>query len=66
MNLNLLSIAALLAIAVALFVQAGMMWDAPAKEIHFRAVMKYCQELPSVQAQGPEAYFKCVAELAPK
>jgi hypothetical protein len=34
MNLNVLSTAALLAIAVALFVQAGMMWDPPAKEIH--------------------------------
>lgn len=63
MNLNMLSTAALLAIAVAFFIQAGFMWDVPAQELHFRAIMKY---LPSVGAQGPEAYFRCVAELAPK
>jgi hypothetical protein len=66
MNSNVLSTAALLAIAIALFIQAGMMWEPPAQEIHFRAIMKYCEELPSVTAQGPEGYFKCVAELAPR
>lgn len=65
MNPNTLSTAALLAIAVALFLQA-MMWDPPAKEVHFRAIMKFCQELPAIRVQGPEAYFRCVAELAPK
>ena len=50
MNLNLLSTAALLAIAVAFFVQAGLMWEPPAKEIHFRAIMKYCQEFTMQEA----------------
>ncbi len=63
---NVLSTSALLAIAIALLIQTSLMWDVPAEELHFRAITKYCQELPNVRAQGPEGYFQCVARFAIK
>ncbi len=62
--MNPLATGALVALAIAQLIIAGILWDPDPQEIHFGAIAKYCQELPNVRAQGPEGYFQCVARFA--
>lgn len=64
--MNPLATGALVVLAIAQLMIAGILWESDPQEIHFQAIAKYCQELPNVGAQGPEGYFNCVARFAIK
>ena len=48
---------ALIALAIAQLTIAGILWAPNPQEIHFRAIAKYCQELPNVRVQGPDLLY---------